>query len=192
LRVRKLHRHRIEISHPGGKAIWEKSIDQGGLVALCRQHRDGGIDKRSRRAPCALARALIIQVEVTKLRVPANRSASVRPDNVLLYPVPGLAGLIEEEVIRIEVGFAKKLPGIDMVFVRATFQDGVDVAAAIAALRGVVQAGGDLEFLDGVGIRNGGEGQLSAGEIGGRDSFDRVIIIGLSLAVPLYPSSTAT
>src|SRR6266481_5423379 len=78
-----------------------------------------------------------------------------------------------------------------MVFVCASFQHGVDVAAAIAALRGVVEAGGDLEFLDGVGIRNGGEGQLSTGEIGGRDSFDQVVVIGLSLAIHVDPFSTA-
>src|SRR6266481_6926738 len=101
LRVQKLHRHWIEISHPGRETIREKGTDQSGLVALGREHRDGGIDERSRRAACALARALIIQVDVTKLRVPSNRAASVCPENVLLYPGSGLAGLVKEEVIRI-------------------------------------------------------------------------------------------
>src|SRR5258708_36153128 len=78
-----------------------------------------------------------------------------------------------------------------MVFACPIFQHGVDVAAAIAALRGVIEAGGDLEFLDGVGIGNGGEGQLSTGEIGGRDPFDQVVVIGLSLAIHVDPCSAA-
>src|SRR5260221_12624864 len=171
LRVQKLHRHRIEISHPRGKAIREKGFDQGGLVARVREHRDGGVDQRSRRAASALARALIIQVEVPKLRLPANRSASVCPEDVLLYPRPGFAGLVEEEVIGIQGGVAKKLPGIEMVFVCPSFQHGVDVAAAIAALRGVIEAGGDLECLDGVGIGDWGAVELSTSRIGGKDSF---------------------
>jgi len=36
-----------------------------------------------------------------------------------------------------------------------------------------------------------GEGQLSTGEIGGRDSFDQVVVIGLSLTIHVDPCSAA-
>jgi len=111
------------------------------------------------------------------LRPRTERSARVPAEDILLDSGLRTAGSIQEEIIRIEAGIANILPGIKMVPVRAAFQDGVDIAAAVAALSGIIEAGAYLELLDCIGSGKGSLGQLTERIVGSRDSFDQVVVI---------------
>ena len=69
-----------------------------------------------------------------------------------------------------------KIPG-------AGLQDGVDVAAAVAALRRIIKAGLHLEFLDHVGAGQRRVPKESDVVIGRADAFDQVVVVVLALTV---------
>ncbi len=72
-----------------------------------------------------------------------------------------------------------------MECVGAGLEDGVDVAAAVAALGGVIQRSLDFEFLNygRIGQRSGGE--FGDVVVGGADALDLVVVVVFALAVDL-------
>src|SRR5712692_4117721 len=78
---------------------------------------------------------------------------------------------------------SEKLIGVAVKFAGAGLQNGVDVAAAVAALAGVVQRGLHLELLDDVGIGERDVSGLRDVVIGGADALDQIVVIVLALAV---------
>src|SRR5208282_5848420 len=63
------------------------------------------------------------------------------------------------------------------------FHDGVDVAAAVTALTGVIEAGADLEFLDRVGVGDRCIRQFPKRVVRGRNSLDQVVVVIFSSSV---------
>ena len=68
-----------------------------------------------------------------------DRAAEAGAENVLLDQRARLALAIEEEVVGIENVVAEELVGIAVKLATAGFKNGVDIAAAVAALAGVVE-----------------------------------------------------
>src|SRR5216684_153091 len=138
-------RNRIDLRRGWSGAVCtiKEGIKQRCLVAMLRQDRHIGIvDKRARRGAAALPRALIIQVKKAQLCAPADRPAEVATENVLLDVY-----LAQEVIVGVERGIAEVFPNVAMEVVGSALERGIDIAAAIASLRGVVEAGRNLEFL---------------------------------------------
>ena len=70
-----------------------------------------------------------------------------------------------------------------MELARAGFEDGVDVASAVAPLAGVVERCLHLEFLDHIGIWQRNVGGLGHVVVRCADSLDQVIVVVLALSV---------
>ncbi len=94
-----------------------------------------------------VARALVIDEE--KGAVPDQRAAERTPELVALILRRGR--LRRREIIAgVEQGVAEELVGGSMELVAAGAQHNADLAAAVASERGIIGAGQDLEFSDGV------------------------------------------
>ena len=68
---------------------------------------------------------------------------------------------------------------------RASLEDGVNVAAPVASLGSIVQAGLNLEFLHHVGTGQRSVGQFGHVVIGRTDAFDLVVVVILALPIHL-------
>src|SRR5271165_173240 len=144
--------------------------------------RDGGGDEGAGRIATLLAGALVVDEEEAEFFLD-HGSAEAAAEDVLLHDGAAFACGVEEEVVGVELVVAEEFVGVAVHGAGATLQDGVDVAAAVAALAGVVERGLDLEFLDDVGVGQGRVGEFRDVVIGGRDSFDQIVVIVLALAV---------
>ena len=109
------------------------------VVAHRRQHRDRRTDERPRGKTAALARALVVHEEESQLGVLAQRASQAAAKNVLLDGRPWPTRPVQKVFIRVENIVAEKLVYIAMKGLRARLQNCVHVAAAIAALAGIVQ-----------------------------------------------------
>ena len=69
---------------------------------------------------------------------------------------------------------------------------GVDVAAAIAALAGVVERGLNLEFLHHIGVGQRSVGEFGDVVVGGADAFDQIVVVVLALAIDLNANLAAS
>ena len=133
---------------------------EGGSQAACvcsaavggRNIRNESADQRSWGVAAALARALIVNEEETKLFAWADRAAEAPAENILLDDRTRGTGLIQKVLIGIEGRVSKEFINIAMKLIGAALQDGVNVAAAVAALGGVIQRGLNLEFLHDVRV----------------------------------------
>jgi len=74
---------------------------------------------------------------------------------------------------------------------RAGFENGVDIAAAVAALRGIVEARADLEFLDDVGAGERCVVELADGVVVRPNAFDLIVIIVVAPAVDVHADGAA-
>ncbi len=106
-------------------------------------------------------------------------------EDVLLNFGTWRAGLVEKELISVENRVAEELVNISMESVRARFENGIDIAAAVAALAGIVEGSLNLEFLNDVGVGQRGGGELGDVVVAGADAFDQVVVIVVALAVNL-------
>ena len=68
---------------------------------------------------------------------------------------------------------------------RAGLENGVDVAAAVASLRGIVEAGLNFEFLDYIRAGQGRVSEFRNVVVSGADSFDQVVVVVFALAIDL-------
>src|SRR5207302_11013781 len=82
-----------------------------------------------------------------------ERASEASSENVLLHRGSLLIGTIQEELIRVQHVVAEKLVGVAVETLSPGLQNCVDIAAAVAALAGVVEGSLDFEFFDYVGIR---------------------------------------
>ena len=175
----------VQAGDAGGKSAREKLRDQTGFGAaagLVRKRRNGGADKSAGRETAALASALIVHEEVAELLV-ADGTTETCAENILLYRGPRLAFAIQEKFVGVENIVAKKFVGIAVELAGAGLQNGIDVAAAVAALAGVVERSLYLKFLNDVGVGQRNVGGLSDVVIGGGDAFDEVVVVVLALAI---------
>ena len=136
------NRVRAGYAEGGSQATGVGSAAVGG-----RNIRDESADQRSWGVAATLARALIVNEEETKLSTWADRAAEAPPKNILLNDRARGTGLIQKVLIGIEGRISKELIHIAVKLIGAALQDGVNVAAAVAALGGVIQRGLNLEFL---------------------------------------------
>ncbi len=133
---------------------------EGGSQAACvgraavggRNIRDESADQRSWGVAATLARALIVNEEKAKPSTWADRAAEAPAKNILLNDRTRGTGLIQKVLIGIEGRVSKEFIYIAMKLMGAALQDGVNVAATVAALGGVIQRGLNLEFLHDVRV----------------------------------------
>jgi hypothetical protein len=124
-------------------------LGSGGCATVRGGHvRHEGADESSRRIAATLAGALIVHEEKSELAVGHDRSAQASAEDILLDDGTRRSSLVEKIFVGIENGVAEKLVGVSVEGIGAGFQNGVNVAAAIATLAGVVERGLDFEFLD--------------------------------------------
>ncbi len=155
-----------------------KDRGEVGRRAVRWQNWNRRIDIRSQRISAALARSLVVHVEVSQLGLPADRAAEITAENVLLQPKAA-----DEVVVGIERSVAEILPNISVETGSPAFQDGVDVAASVPALRGIIEAGADFEFLNVVGVGNRREGEFAKRIVRGGNSLDQVVVVIFSSTV---------
>ena len=109
--------------------------------------------------------------------------AQAASEDVLFDRGLGLAGSVEEEIVGVEDVVAEVFVDIAMKILCARFQNGVDVAAAVAALARVIERGLDFEFLDDVRIGQGHVRGLRHVVVGRANAFNQVVIVVLALAI---------
>ena len=91
--------------------------------------------------------------------------------------------LTQKVVVRVQRRVAEVFPKIAVELGGPALESGVDVAAAVASLGGVVEAGADLELLDGVGVGQRRVGQFAEGVVGYGDAVDQIVVVVFSAAV---------
>src|SRR4029077_2231263 len=132
---------------------------------------NGGADKRPRGKAAALPSALVVDEEKAEF-VFHHRSAEAAAKNILLHGRTRQAFAIQEEVVGVEDVIAEEFIGVAVKFAGAGLQNGVDVAATVAALAGVIERSLHFELLDDVGIGERDVGGLRNVVIGGADALD--------------------
>ena len=175
----------VQAGDAGGKSAWKELGDQGSFRAaggLVRKRGNGGADEGARRETATLASALIVDKEVAKLLL-ADGTAQAAAKNILLHGRARLALAIQKEFVGVENVVAEKLVGIAVILAGAGLENSVDVAAAVAALAGVVERCLHLEFLNDVGIGQRNVGGLGDVVVSGGDSVDQVVVVIFALAV---------
>ena len=144
--IQKIQGHRVDARHVKNRFQISRS-------AVRRQDRDAGINESAERAARTLASTLIVDVEKAPfLVVGIYLPSGVTAEYILLYDRARLAALLQKPIVGVENRVAEILPGVEVIACSAALEDGIDVAAAIAPLGGVVEAGTDLEFFDRVRI----------------------------------------
>src|SRR5207248_1349526 len=98
-------------------------------------------------------------------------------EKILLHCRTGLSFPLEEELVGIERVIAEKFESRAMPICRPAFQNSIDIAAAVASLSRVIEAGLDLEFLHGIRTRKRRIEQLGIPEIGNADSVQQIVIV---------------
>ncbi len=151
--------------------------------AITGQHGEYGTDDRTRGEPALLARALIVDEQVTAFRVVSQGTTEASAEEILFHGGARLALLRLKIFVGVEDVIAEKLESRTMPLRRATLQDGIDVATAVAALSRVIETGLHLEFLHRIGAGQGRVEQLRVSEIGDTDSFEKIVVVVLPLAV---------
>src|SRR5262249_24329020 len=103
--------------------------------------------------------------------------------DVLLDGGARLACGIEEVIVGIQLVVAEIFVGVTMKLARAGPENGIDVAAAVAALAGVIERPLHLKFLNDVRIGKRNISSLGDVVIGSGDAVDQVVVVILALAV---------
>ena len=168
-----------------------KDGSQRGRIALLRQNRNHGADERSGGVAAALASPLVVHEEIAQLAARGDGTAGAGAEDILFDNRAGQSLAVEEEIVGIENGVAKELEEVEMIIRRAGFQDGVDIAAAVAALRGIVETGANFEFLNDIGARKRRIVEFSNGIVVGADAFDLVIVVVIAAAIDVHADSAA-
>src|SRR6267143_2127634 len=106
---------------------------------------------------------------VVLMKVPA--------ENILLHRGPREALTVQEEFIGVQNVIAKIFVGISVKFSGAGLEDGVDVAAAVSSLAGVVKRSLNLKLLDDVGVGQRHVRGLRHVVIRRADPFDQAIVV---------------
>src|SRR5882724_574472 len=172
----------IQPGNTRGEPTGEEGGDEVRFAAGRRQHRNRGADKSARRETAALPRALIVEKEKAVFFC-ADGPAHAATKNVLLYGWARLAIAVQEVLIGIEHVVAEELVHVAVKILGARFEDGVDVAAAVAALAGVVQRSLHLEFLNHIGIGQWYVSGLRYVVVRGADAFNQKIVVVFALAI---------
>src|SRR5262249_47885435 len=173
---------RIEVRYPTRQTTRKKAGNEGALGTIERNGRDSGADESARRFAAALASALVVHEKEAGL-FSADRSPKACAKNVLLEHRTRLTGGIQEIVVGVQCVVAEELVGVAVELARTGLQYGIDVAAAVASLGGVIKRSLDFEFLNHVGIGKRSIGELRHVVVGGRNAVDQIVVVVFALAV---------
>src|SRR5262249_866822 len=139
LEIQQGHGDRIESGRSGRQAARKECCNQGCFGAVVGKNRETGIVAfRAGRKSAALTSALAVDAEAAELFLDP-RTAEAAAKDVLLDRRTRLAGGVQEVVVGVEHVVAEVFVGVAVQLASAGFQDGIDVAAAIAALAGVIK-----------------------------------------------------
>src|SRR4029453_3338058 len=139
-----------------------------------------------------LAGALVVDKEEPKLRFFADRPTQAAAEDILFHRRSILSGPVQEEFVCIQYIVPEKLVGVTVESPGTRFQNGVDVAAAVAALARVVKRSLNFKFLNNVGIWEWDIGGLRHIVVRRTDAFDQVVVVVLALTVDDHTSVAAS
>jgi hypothetical protein len=183
LGLKKFQNNRINHACSDRRGGGAERVGNAGGVARSRQRGQAGIvDLRARRKGAALARALVIDEEKAELLVD-HRAANAAAENVLLHRGTRLAGGVVEVFVGVEDVVSEEFVHIAMDFAGAAAQYGVDVAAAVASLGGVVKRSLDFELLDDIRIRQWDVVVLRNVVVGGAYALNQIVVVVLALSI---------
>ncbi len=158
---------------------------------MWREHGNLRADEGPGRVAAALPSALIVHEEIAESSAFDDRPAAAGSENILLDDRTGKPLAVEEEIIGVENRVAEETESVKVIIGGAGFQDGVDVAAAVATLGGVVETGAHLEFLDDVGAGERGVVELADGVVIRADAFDLIVVVVVAATVDVHADGTA-
>jgi hypothetical protein len=147
--VEERERHGIETSHAARQTARKEVGDERIFRTVERNRRDARANDGTGRIAAALASALVVDEEEAGF-FRADGPAETAAEDVLLENGARLAAGVEEVFVGVENVIAEKLVSVAVELARTGLENGVDVAAAVAALSGVVERGLNLELLDDV------------------------------------------